>query len=65
MQIDDHGEFEIEIRRVDLSALNLDEPVILQLRIGNDVGQFSIQFDDDGEFEADDDDDDDDDDGNN
>ena len=63
MQIDDHGEFEIEIRRVDLSALNLDEPVILQLRIGNDVGQFSIQFDDDGEFEADDDDDDDD--GNN
>ena len=50
MCIDDDGRFEIEIRRVDFTALGLDKPVILFLRIGNDVGEFSIQFDADGEF---------------
>jgi hypothetical protein len=58
MEIEADGEFEVDIRHIDLSALDLDERLILQLRIGNDVGEFRIQFNDDGEFEADDDEDD-------
>ena len=56
VDIDDDGEFEVEGEDLDLSGNDPDGSVFFSLKIGNDIGETTIEFDD-GEFELDDDDD--------
>ena len=49
---------------MDLSGIDLTNPVAFSLQIGDDIGQTTIPFDDEGEYELDDDDDGEDDDDN-
>ncbi len=62
VEIRDDGEFEVKGEGLDLSGIDLTNPVAFSLQIGNDIGQTMIPFDDEGEYERDDDDDDEDDD---
>ncbi len=45
VKIDDDGEFRVEAREVDLSGIELREPVAFSLQIGDDRGNTTIDFD--------------------
>ncbi|RMF67530.1 MAG: hypothetical protein D6743_04740 [Calditrichaeota bacterium] len=45
------GRFEVEGRDLTLSGITLPQSVFFSLRIGNDVGETEIPFDNDGRFE--------------
>jgi cysteine-rich repeat protein len=51
LEIAGDGEFRIEAEGVDLSGIDLSLPVRFALQIGNDIGQATIQFDSEGQFE--------------
>ncbi len=50
VNIKDGGEFRVEAREVDLSGIDLANPVTFTLQIGNYYGKADIQFDDKGRF---------------
>ncbi len=50
IDIDDDGEFRVKARGVDLSGLDLSQPVPFSIRIGNYLGMTEISFDDDGRY---------------
>ncbi len=52
----DDGEFRVKGRDVDLNGIDLTNPVSVSLKIGDDMGQTTILFDDEGEYKLDDDD---------
>ena len=53
--IRDEGEFEVKGRDIDLSGTDASSPVDFSLQIGDDLGDTTIELDDDGKFELDDD----------
>ncbi len=52
MKITDTGEFTVEARNMDLSELDLTQPVPFALQIGDDIASVAIPFNEDGEFEG-------------
>lgn len=60
VEISDDGEFKLKGKRLDLSGIDLTNPVPFSLQIGDDIGQTTILFDDEDKYKADKVDDDDD-----
>ncbi len=53
VEIDDDGEFEVKGRGIpELSGIALPSLVPFSVRIGDDIGETDIQFDDEGQFPA-------------
>lgn len=50
ISIRDDGKFEVRARGLDLSGIDLDNPVPFSLQIGDDFGETEITFDDKGRF---------------
>lgn len=50
VEIRDDGEFRVKARDVDLTGIDLTNPVPFSLQIGDDVGTTAIQFDEEGRF---------------